>query len=104
MSAAARSATVTRCRAGLKECSSSSAIPSTAVGRRGRRLNGRPEATIGHLTAENLSVDAENGIRYAYRRFGKVGEGRPLVVFLQHFRGNLENWDPLLIDELAAER
>ncbi len=67
-------------------------------------MNGQPEATIGHLTAKNLSVDAENGITYAYRRFGKVGEGRPPVVFLQHFRGNLENWDPLLVDEIAAER
>ncbi len=74
------------------------------VRRAGPSLNGHPEATIGHLTAKNLSVDAENGITYAYRRFGKVGEGRPPVVFLQHFRGNLENWDPLLVDEIAAER
>jgi len=72
--------------------------------RAGPSLNGHPEATIGHLTAKNLSVDAENGITYAYRRFGKVGEGRSPVVFLQHFRGNLENWDPLLVDEIAAER
>jgi pimeloyl-ACP methyl ester carboxylesterase len=26
------------------------------------------------------------------------------VVFLQHFRGNLDNWDPALVDDIAAER
>jgi pimeloyl-ACP methyl ester carboxylesterase len=61
-------------------------------------------ATVGQLTAENLSIEAANGNTYAYRRFGKVDEGHPPVVFLQHFRGNLDNWDPLLVDGIAAER
>jgi pimeloyl-ACP methyl ester carboxylesterase len=26
------------------------------------------------------------------------------LVLLQHFRGNLDNWDPALIDDLAASR
>ena len=26
------------------------------------------------------------------------------VVFLQHFRGNIDNWDPALIDAVAAGR
>ncbi len=47
-------------------------------------------------------VTAANGISYAYRRTGPTG-GRPLVL-LQHFRGNLDNWDPALIDELAVGR
>jgi pimeloyl-ACP methyl ester carboxylesterase len=42
------------------------------------------------------------GDRLAYRRFGSTA-GRPLVM-LQHFRGNLDNWDPALTDALAAER
>jgi pimeloyl-ACP methyl ester carboxylesterase len=42
------------------------------------------------------------GIDIAYRRFGRPGEV-PLVL-LQHFRGNLDNWDPALSDALAAER
>jgi pimeloyl-ACP methyl ester carboxylesterase len=46
-------------------------------------------------------VTAENGIEYAYR---VVGAGDPPLVLLQHFRGNLDNWDPALIDDLAAER
>jgi pimeloyl-ACP methyl ester carboxylesterase len=28
----------------------------------------------------------------------------PPLVLLQHFRGNLDNWDPLLLDALAATR
>lgn len=57
---------------------------------------------ITHQTAPNLFIDAANGVRYAYRRFGK-NSGVPLV-FLQHFRGNLDNWDPALVDAIAAER
>jgi pimeloyl-ACP methyl ester carboxylesterase len=43
-----------------------------------------------------------NGIRFAYRRWGKLG-GPPLV-FNQHFTGNLDNWDPAVLDGLANER
>jgi len=47
----------------------------------------------------NLTVQTDSGEKLAYRDTG--GDGLPLVV-LQHFRGNLDNWDPALIDELAA--
>jgi pimeloyl-ACP methyl ester carboxylesterase len=57
--------------------------------------------TPGYLTAPNRVVSTANGIDYAYR---EVGEGTPPLVLLQHFRGNLDNWDPALIDELASER
>jgi len=60
--------------------------------------------SVGQLTAENLSIEAENGITYEYRRFGSAAAGRTPLVFLQHFRGNLDNWDPLLVDRVAAER
>ena len=46
-------------------------------------------------------VTAENAIEYAYR---DLGAGDVPLVLLQHFRGNLDNWDPALIDDLAAER
>ena len=52
-----------------------------------------------HASAQRVS--AENGIEYAYRDFG---ESEVPLVLLQHFRGNLDNWDPALIDALAAER
>jgi pimeloyl-ACP methyl ester carboxylesterase len=52
-------------------------------------------------TAPNQAVSAANGIDYAYR---DVGDGTPPLVLLQHFRGNLDNWDPALIDALASAR
>ncbi len=54
-----------------------------------------------YLTAPNGVVSAANGIDYAYR---EVGEGTPALVLLQHFRGNLDNWDPALVDALARDR
>jgi pimeloyl-ACP methyl ester carboxylesterase len=49
----------------------------------------------------NRAVSAANGTDYAYR---EVGEGTPALVLLQHFRGNLHNWDPALVDALAHNR
>jgi pimeloyl-ACP methyl ester carboxylesterase len=49
-----------------------------------------------------LTVAAANGTAYAYRRFGPTGTVP--VVFFQHFRGNLDNWDPALVDDIAGER
>jgi pimeloyl-ACP methyl ester carboxylesterase len=51
-------------------------------------------ATASQLTAPNQSVDAANGVTYAYRRFGNTDGAAPPLLFLQHFRGNLDNWDP----------
>ena len=34
----------------------------------------------------------------------RPGEGPEPLVLLQHFRGNLDNWDPALIDTLASTR
>jgi pimeloyl-ACP methyl ester carboxylesterase len=42
------------------------------------------------------------GADFAYRRLGR-GPEVPLVM-LQHFRGNLDNWDPALLDALAIDR
>jgi pimeloyl-ACP methyl ester carboxylesterase len=39
---------------------------------------------------------------YAYRRFGRGAP--PPVVFLQHFTGTLDNWDPAVTDALAEGR
>jgi pimeloyl-ACP methyl ester carboxylesterase len=57
--------------------------------------------TSEYLAAPNRVVSAANGIDYAYRQ---VGEGSPTLVLLQHFRGNLDNWDPALVDALASNR
>ena len=53
-------------------------------------------------TVANQTVRGSNDVHYAYRRFGNPG-GIP-VVLLQHFRGNMDNWDPALLDALASER
>ncbi|MGO9490398.1 MAG: alpha/beta fold hydrolase [Solirubrobacteraceae bacterium] len=54
-----------------------------------------------YLTSEHRQVRASDGISYAYR---EVGDAHATIVLLQHFRGNLDNWDPALIDALSAER
>src|SRR5258705_10373124 len=54
-----------------------------------------------YTTAPNRLMHASNGIDYAYR---EIGTGTIPLVLLQHFRGNLENWDPPLLDALASER
>jgi len=64
--------------------------------------------TEGYSELANETIKAANGIDYAYRDTGGAGDGQsegglPLVL-LQHFRGNLDNWDPALIDALAATR
>ena len=53
-------------------------------------------------TARTQLLEAKNGERYAYRRFGS-GSTLPLLL-LQHFTGTLDNWDPALTDALAAGR
>jgi pimeloyl-ACP methyl ester carboxylesterase len=54
-----------------------------------------------YADARTRRVTAESGIEYAYR---DLGEGDVPLVLLQHFRGNLDNWDPALVDALAADR
>jgi pimeloyl-ACP methyl ester carboxylesterase len=49
----------------------------------------------------NKLCSAPNGVGYAYR---DAGEGDVPLVLLQHFRGNLDSWDPALVDELASGR
>jgi pimeloyl-ACP methyl ester carboxylesterase len=54
-----------------------------------------------YLAAPTRKVGATNGIDYVYR---ETGSGTPTLVLLQHFRGNLDNWDPALVDALARDR
>ena len=52
-------------------------------------------------TAPTRFVDAD-GIRFAYRRLGNP-IGTPIVL-LQHFMGNLDNYDPAITEALAEGR
>ena len=55
-----------------------------------------------YIDAETRVLSAPNGVDYAYRATGS--SDAPPLVTLQHFRGNLDNWDPALIDALARGR
>jgi pimeloyl-ACP methyl ester carboxylesterase len=54
-----------------------------------------------YATAPNKVIRGGNGVDYAYR---EIGSGTVPLVLLQHFRGNLDNWDPPFVDELGAHR
>ncbi len=53
-----------------------------------------------HETVPTQFIEA-NGIRYAYRRFGKVGKV-PLL-FLEYFNSNMDGWDPEMTNSIAAK-
>jgi pimeloyl-ACP methyl ester carboxylesterase len=57
--------------------------------------------TGSNVTARTQFLET-NAERYAYRRFGN-GSHLPLL-FLQHFTGTLDNWDPAVTDPLASGR
>ncbi len=58
-------------------------------------------ATASNTTAPTQFVTVGDNT-YAYRQFGS-GSGLPLL-FLQHFTGTLDNWDPAVTDPLALGR
>jgi pimeloyl-ACP methyl ester carboxylesterase len=64
-------------------------------------MHARREMADTHQSAPTQFVEA-NGVRFAYRRFGKSG-GVPLV-FNQHFTGTMDHRDPAVTDGLATER
>jgi pimeloyl-ACP methyl ester carboxylesterase len=53
-----------------------------------------------HETVPTQFVEAE-GVRYAYRRFGRAGTV-PLL-FLGYFNSNMDAWDPSVTNSLAAD-
>jgi hypothetical protein len=57
--------------------------------------------TYTHVSAPTQFVQA-NGIRFAYRRFGK-GSAVPLL-FMQHFRAGMDHWDLAVTDGFAKDR
>src|ERR1700693_1353459 len=74
---------------------------ATMVHSRPAMMHTRREMVHTHQTATTQFVEA-NGIRFAYRRFGKSG-GVPLV-FNQHFTGTMDHWDPAVTDGFAKDR
>jgi hypothetical protein len=60
-----------------------------------------PQGDASNTTAATQFIET-NLETYAYRRFG--GGAAPPLVFLQHFTGTLDNWDPAVTDTLAQGR
>jgi pimeloyl-ACP methyl ester carboxylesterase len=58
-------------------------------------------AGLSYSGALNQRIRGANGIEYMYR---ELGDGATPPILVQHFRGNLDNWDPALVDELAVSR
>lgn len=56
-----------------------------------------------HLTVPTQFIDVD-GDRFAYRRWGNAATDQPPLFFLQHFRGGMDHWDPLMTDGLAESR
>jgi pimeloyl-ACP methyl ester carboxylesterase len=67
-----------------------------------REREDRIVSTYTALTVPTQFVEA-NGIRFAYRRFGKAS-GNPALVFNQHYTGTMDYWDPAVTDGLAENR
>ena len=75
-----------------------SLVPSAPAG------DDRGGVTITSTHVPTAGVRAADGTDYRYRDTGEIGEGALPLVLLQHFRGNLDNWDPALVDALARSR
>src|SRR3954469_10457184 len=63
-----------------------------------------PQSTAVHITSRSAPTRTINvgGTPFAYRELGPRG-GVPLV-FLHHFTAVLDDWDPRVIDGIAAKR
>ena len=66
------------------------------------RTDSQQDRPYGELP--NKRVAGANGIEYAYRDTRPSGGAGLPVLLLNHFRGNLDNWDPALVDALSANR
>jgi len=52
-----------------------------------------------YIEAKNKNITSSNGVTYAYRELGEK-KGVPIIA-LNHLSANLDNWDPVIIDNLA---
>lgn len=61
-------------------------------------------ASAGQSTLENAATQyiEANGIQFSYRAMGPQS-GTPLI-FLQHFTGTMDSWDPAVVNALAKTR
>src|SRR6266496_1428235 len=75
------------------------AVTGTVTGVSSLTVKGSTLATS-YTELPNELVSGANGVEYAYRH---TGGGEVPLVLLNHFRGNLDNWDPALIEPARDE-
>ena len=63
--------------------------------------NGKPQSGVTYKNAPTRTV-AAGGVDFAYRELGQK-TGTP-VIFFTHLAANLDNWDPRVVDGIAANR
>ncbi|KAJ6466743.1 Alpha/Beta hydrolase protein [Mycena vitilis] len=51
-----------------------------------------------------LYIEASNSVVYAYRKIDPINSTSPPLLMHIHFRANMDFWDPLLLNALAAAR
>jgi pimeloyl-ACP methyl ester carboxylesterase len=72
----------------------------TVKTKQAERVNGASSAVIAYEDAPTETIDV-GGTRFAYRELGR-DTGVP-VIFLNHLAGVLDNWDPRVVDGVAAK-
>ncbi len=70
------------------------------IGKSGATAKGK--GTSEKLETTPTKFVETDGIQFAYRSFGNES-GTPLV-FLQHFSGTMDDWDPAVVNGIAKER
>ncbi|SDH74607.1 alpha/beta fold hydrolase [Variovorax sp. OV700] len=70
----------------------------------GAKLRAPVTAQVAHVTWANVPTQfiSAGGIDFAYREMGTQNGGTP-VVFLVHLAAVLDNWDPRVMDGIAAK-
>ena len=63
--------------------------------------NNKENGSINSKNAKTETVEA-NGIQFSYRKFGNANGSVP-VVFVNHLAGVLDDWDPRILDAIAAK-
>lgn len=74
-------------------------IPPVASVQTSRAVDGGPTISWKNVPTQTLSA---GGVDFAYRELGAKNGGTP-VVFLVHLAAVLDNWDPRIMDGIAAK-
>jgi pimeloyl-ACP methyl ester carboxylesterase len=82
----------------------SAAVTATEISPNGATTSPLPQSSELEWNWRNVPTQTitADGVTFAYRELGKDHGGTP-VVFLTHLAAVLDNWDPRVVDGIAAE-